>query len=167
MPVTIQNMPMGPLGWKTTSYAAWNPFNTIPILKETDDWAGFYIAPSKEMAEGYGADYLDSYGNGSAFIHEVHLIRSIRCVVCTDALMGSRSVSRSEKAAHIRANLPPEIVSILPSGALIRSLGRLGYALKCYHDEERNVEIIFPNNLSALLILAGTRELEYRGFFRK
>ena len=165
MPVTLESIPSGPLGWKSTSFSQWSPFTAMSTANNLEDWSGLYVSSSKELAEAYGSDYVDQIsGNGSAFIHEVHLTKSLKVVRCTDAVMGSPSVQGSIKAAHIRANLPDQIKNSLRGGPLMHSLGKLGYVLKCFHDEECNVEIIIPNNLSSLLIFLGTREMRFRNF---
>lgn len=167
MPVTIENIPSGPLGWKTTGFSEWNPFTSMTTASNFGDWSGLYVASNKDLAEGYAFDYIDEdSGSGSAFIHEVHLIKSLKVVKCTDPLLGSSSIPESVKTAHIRANLPDQIKESLRGGPLMPSLGQLGYALKCFHDEERNVEIIIPNNLSSFLVFLGTKEMRFKGFNR-
>ena len=78
--------------------------------------------------------------------------------------MGDGAVSGAQKAALVRASLPDHVRDGLSSDGLITALGLSGYAFKCFHDEEGNMEVIVPKSLCAALTMKASATLVYKNW---
>ena len=165
MAIEIEELKKGVIGFKMASYSDWCPYTNLTTANDSGEWAGLYVSLNKQVAEGYGTDYLDlNSGNGDAFMHVVHLLQQVKLIVCDDRTLGDGGVKGDAKADLVRAQLPKTIV--LKDGPLIPELGRQGYFFKGYHDED-NMELIVPNKLSALVVLMKRVTYTYQRWFAK
>ena len=166
MAIRIETANRGPLGFKAASYRIWDPFLALTLAKDDEDWSGFYLGATRDLAKSYRLTVLegkDERHDASSYLHQVHLLKSVPAIICTDKIIGENSLDEKQKTEFVKMRLPSEIRAQIGSGKLIPSLGRMGYLFKNYHDGNR-VEIIVPNRLCSLLILAGTSEMTHHGF---
>jgi hypothetical protein len=164
MTIRIENLRKGSIGYKMSNFAVWSPYVNLTTAQDDKDWSGIYLAPDRSVAEGYGSDYLDATGAGSANMHRVLLLQDMKMVVCDDPKLGDGSMAEQDKTALVKAQLASDASIKLDARPLIPSLGRLGYVYKGYHDDEGNWEIIVPNRLSAFLSMLRTSTYRYKGF---
>jgi hypothetical protein len=165
MAISVQRLAKGPIGFKMASYDTWDSHAALTGARNTGDWSGLYVALKTGLAEGYGVDYLDDKGNGTAYLHEVHLLCDVELLVCDSAELGDGSKGETEKAALVRSQLPASIK--VPDGFLIPQLGLAGnYFFQGLHDSEGNEELIIPNNHLNLVQLIKPVTYKYKGFMR-
>ena len=162
MPIQIQNLPKGLVGYKVASFGDWDPYVALTTADDTKDWSGLYVALNRQVAKGYRTDSLNDRGDGTVYLHEVHLLCDVRLAVCDDRQLGDVSIPGETKAAVVRQQLLASGLSLRP-GPLIPQLGREGYFFMGYHDEV-DIELIVPNNLSALVCLMKATTYTYRSW---
>lgn len=104
--------------------------------KTKDDWAGFYLAATKEHAK----NYADIPGNA---LFQVSLRKELTLITCTSETMGDGTIAGDKKAAMIREALKGKYPTLL-TGELMEGFGALGCIFKCFEHKD-SYEIAIPD----------------------
>lgn len=142
MKITIGTLAAGLIGFKGASYSAdaWNPVVYAGNAGNNQEWSGLYIAAEENTAQGY---LPDTVGNGYAYIHRVGLSGDLDLITCLDESFKTGNINMDLLKETLRDNN----IRVENDAPLMPALGKLGYAFKCYNNEEGAIEIIIPNNM--------------------
>ncbi|MGG5218847.1 MULTISPECIES: hypothetical protein [Rahnella] len=140
----------GHIGFKVAAYQQLDHMRTLhSSFPREADWAGFYVAKTKNVAAGYRVDYQHPYG------HTVTLIHDMKVLICKGPELENSSITGFAKARMIIDALPEDMKTsvIKLNSPLIPALGRLGFCYQGPHDDEGGIEIIIPNRLIAFVAM--------------
>ena len=148
------------IGFKSTSFQAWDASVYAKSVNDQYDWSGLYIAEKQETAEGYIPDMVSADGRGIAYLQKVQLIAATNIIIFYDYGFKTGDID-TEK---VKRNLRDHGIEVKSNELLIPALGKLGYLFKCYNNEEGEMEIIIPNSLINKVSMVPYKQVELKNF---
>ncbi|WP_339057786.1 DUF4157 domain-containing protein [Candidatus Regiella endosymbiont of Tuberolachnus salignus] len=127
------------------------------------DWVGQYFALDKEIAKGYGAEYLeDSEGTGTVYLQVATVKKNIPLLIMENNEYGSGDIT-----GRAKANLMKEYLNLYPNEPLIHTLSDFNYALQFPHDQEGGKEVIMTRDLLKNLLFKEPVTIKYKNYSLK
>ena len=158
--IEIGTLSKGCIGFKGAGYKVWDSTKYIDEANNNGEWSGLYVAQTEATAEGYLPDMVQPPGNGTVYIHNVNLTNDLKLITCLDDSFKTGNIDMTA----LKTALRQQGIDVAEDELLMPKLGKLGYAFKCYNNEEGAIEIIIPNMLAGNIEMTQYKECVMKGY---